>query len=89
MKKTSKRILALLLTLAMIIPMTSMALAVNAENVTLGTTSKNGITLQWGTATSYLNGLAPSYDTVNKAVGETGFWQRLPIAGANNAIKNP
>ena len=86
MKKTTK-ILSLLMALVMIFSLTTVALADDAE-VTLGTTSRNGVTLQWGTATSYLNGLAPSYDTANKAVGETGYFQRLPIA-QGNAIVNP
>ena len=86
MKKTTK-ILSLLMALVMIFSLTTVALADDAK-VTLGTTSRNGVTLQWGTATSYLNGLAPSYDTANKAVGETGYFQRLPIA-QGNAIVNP
>ena len=87
MKKTTK-ILSLLMALVMIFSLTTVALADDAE-VTLGTTSKNGVTLQEGMPTSYLNGLAPSYDTANKAVDETGNFQRLPIAGTGNAIMNP
>ena len=86
MKKTTK-ILSLLMALVMIFSLITVALADDAE-VTLGTTSKNGVTLQEGMPTSYLNGLAPSYDTANKAVGETGYFQRLPIA-QGNAIVNP
>lgn len=86
MKKTTK-ILSLLMALVMIFSLTTVALADDAE-VTLGASSRNGVTLQWGTATSYLNGLVPSYDTANKAVGETGYFQRLPIA-QGNAIVNP
>lgn len=86
MKKTTK-ILSLLMALVMIFSLTTVALADDAD-VTLGMTTKNGVTLQWGTATSYLNGLVPSYDTANKAVGETGYFQRLPIA-QGNAIVNP
>ena len=86
MKKTTK-ILSLLMALVMIFSLTTVALADDAD-VTLGTTTKNGVTLQWGTPTSYLNGLAPSYDAANKAVGETGNFQRLPIA-QGNAIVNP
>lgn len=86
MKKTTK-ILSLLMALVMIFSLTTVAMADDAE-VTLGTTSKNGVTLQQGTPTSHLDGLAPSYDTANKAVGETGYFQRLPIA-QGNAIVNP
>ena len=86
MKKTTK-ILSLLMALVMIFSLTTVALADDAD-VTLGTTAKNGVTLQWSTPTSYLNGLAPSYDAANKAVGETGNFQRLPIA-QGNAIVNP
>lgn len=86
MKKSTK-ILSLLMALVMIFSLTTVALADDAE-VTLGISSRNGVTLQWGTATSYLNGLVPSYDTANKAVGETGYFQRLPIA-QGNAIVNP
>ena len=57
MKKTTK-ILSLLMALVMIFSLTTVALADDAE-VTLGTTSKNGVTLQEGMPTSYLNGLAP------------------------------
>lgn len=86
MKKTTK-ILSLLMALVMIFSLTTVALADDAD-VTLGMTTKNGVTLQWGTPTSYLNGLAPSYDAANKAVEETGNFQRLPIA-QGNAIVNP
>lgn len=55
MKKTTK-ILSLLMALVMIFSLTTVALADDAE-VTLGTTSKNGVTLQEGMPTSYLNGL--------------------------------
>ena len=87
MKKTTK-ILSLLMALVMIFSLTTVALADDAD-VTLGTTQKNNVTLQWGTPTLYLNGVVPSYDAANKAVGETGNFQRLPIAQGNNAIVNP
>lgn len=87
MKKSTK-ILSLLMALVMIFSLTTVALADDAE-VTLGTTSKKGVTLQQGTPTSFQNGLTPSYDTANKAVDETGNFQRLPIAGTDNAIMNP
>lgn len=87
MNKT-KKILPLLMALVMIFSLTTVAMADDAV-VTLGTTSRNGVTIQWGTPSSYLNGLAPQYDTANKAVGENGSFQRLPIAGTGSAIMNP
>ena len=87
MNKT-KKILSLLMALVMIFSLTTVAMADDAV-VTLGTTSRNGVTIQWGTPSSYLNGLAPQYDTANKAVGENGSFQRLPIAGTGSAIMNP
>ena len=77
MKKTSKRILALLLTLVMIIPMSSMALAVNAD-VSLGRTKLGDAVLEKGTPSSstYLRNVDGDYTT--KVPGETGLWQRLP-----------
>lgn len=83
-----KKILSMLMALVMIFSLTTVTMA-DGVDVTLGTTSRNGVTLQWGTATSYLNGLKPSWDNATKAVGETGFFQRLPIAGTGNAIMNP
>ena len=83
MKKSTK-ILSLLMALVMIFSLTTVAMA-DSSNVELGS-GKDGVTLEWGTPYSYSQGLAPTYDVAYKAVGETGFYQRLPIYG-NASVK--
>ena len=87
MKKSAK-LLSLLLSLAMVFSLSTAVLAADSE-VTLGTAARNQVTLAFGTPGSAQSGLAPAYDDVQKAVGEAGSFQRLPIAGTGNTIMNP
>ena len=87
MKKSAK-LLSLLLSLAMVFSLSTAVLAADSE-VTLGTAARNQVTLAFGTPGSAQSGLAPAYDDAQKAVGEAGSFQRLPIAGTGNTIMNP
>ena len=87
MKKSAK-LLSLLLSLAMVFSLSTAVLAADSE-VTLGTAARNQVTLAFGTPGSAQSGLAPAYDDAQKAAGEAGSFQRLPIAGTGNTIMNP
>ncbi len=82
------KLLSLLLALVMAFGMMTVMASAASSDVTLGN-GRNGVTIQFGTPSSYSPGLAPAYDTAAKVVGEKGSYQRLPILGNSSVVMNP
>ena len=75
--KKAKKLISLLLALAMLLSMIPMAMAAETT-VNLGRTKLDDAILEKGTPSSFSHLRDMKDGSAAKGVGETGFWQRLP-----------